>query len=274
MKWTDDAAAAIGKVPFFVRKRVRARVEAHAGQKGRDTVTIDDVHEVKQGYLENMEQEVKGYRVETCFGPQGCPNRAGPDTDLASRIEALMGKKDLFRFLKQSVDGPLKLHHEFSVTLADFPNACSRPQIRDIGIIGAAVPEITDAACSMCGACVDACREGAVRLNESTQMPEINRSRCLDCGQCAGVCPTQTIRIARRACKVLLGGKLGRHPRLAQPLPGCYDADEVLDIVNRCVEFYKKYSKGGKRFAQLYAESADTLMSDFRDLLRQKEKGC
>ncbi|MFP3980267.1 MAG: 4Fe-4S binding protein [Desulfobacterales bacterium] len=274
MKWADDADAAIRKVPFFVRKRVRKRVEAHVADKGRNTVTLDDVHEVKQGYLENMEQEVRGYRVETCFGPQGCPNRAGPDTDLASRIETLMENKDLFRFLKQSVDGPLKLHHEFCVTLADCPNACSRPQIRDIGIIGAAVPEITDAACSMCGACAEACREGAVRLNESTQMPEIDRSKCLDCGQCADACPTETIRVAGRGFKVLLGGKLGRHPRLAQRLPGCYDAGEILDIVNRCVDFYKQYSTGGKRFAQLCAESGDALMAALADLIGQNKKGC
>ncbi|MFW6081491.1 MAG: sulfite reductase, partial [Desulfosalsimonas sp.] len=29
MRWDGDADAAIRKVPFFVRKRVRKRVEAH-----------------------------------------------------------------------------------------------------------------------------------------------------------------------------------------------------------------------------------------------------
>lgn len=274
IKWDDDAQEAVKKVPFFVRKRVKGRVESYVAEAGRSRVTLQDVHDVKKRYLENMENEVRGYRVESCFGPQGCPNRAGPDEDLAARLEALLADKQLLDFLKRTVEGPLKFHHEFCVTIADCPNACSRPQIKDIGIIGAAVPEITDEACTMCGACVDACREGAVRLNETLQRPEIDRAKCLDCGQCADICPAQTITTEKRAYRVLLGGKLGRHPRLAEPLPGLYDAEEVLDIVDRCVDFYKKYSTGGKRFAQLYAESSDALMELLAGLIGRKEKGC
>ncbi|MCF8094086.1 MAG: 4Fe-4S binding protein [Desulfobacteraceae bacterium] len=221
-----------------------------------------------------MEKEVRGYRVENCFGPQGCKNRAGPENDLAARIESLLAEKELLEFFKKSVKGPLKFHHEFSVALADCPNACSRPQIRDVGIIGAAVPEITGEPCSMCGECVDVCKEEAVRLEETGQVPKIDRSGCLNCGQCAQVCPTATIGIQRRACKILLGGKLGRHPRLADPLPGCYEAKEVLDIVSLCVDFYKQHSRGGKRFAQLYAESRHDFAADLAGLIHDEKKGC
>ncbi|MBS3809234.1 MAG: 4Fe-4S binding protein [Desulfobacterales bacterium] len=269
MKWSDEAEAAMRKVPFFVRKRARARVEAHAAQKGRKTVKLDDVHEVKQGYLENMEKEVLGYRIESCFGPQGCRNRCTHDEDLPALLESLLAGKNLLDFLKNTVEGPLKFHHEFCVALADCPNACSRPQIKDIGIIGAAVPEVTGETCSMCGQCVGVCKEGAIRIDETRQMPEIDRIKCLDCGQCAEVCPTETLRVSRRAYKILLGGKLGRHPRLAEPLPGCYDKEKVFDIVSRCVDFYVQHSRDGKRFAQLYAESRDALMEELAGYLRQ-----
>lgn len=228
MKCNCDAEAAVQKVPFFARKK---------------------------RYLENMEKEVKGYRAESCFGPQGCANRAGPDRDLAAELEALLESKGLLDFLKKTVDGRLKFHHEFSVTLADCPNACSRPQIKDIGIIGASVPEITDSPCTMCGDCVESCAEAAVRLDRTREIPEIDAQACLYCGQCAEVCPSETIRTGRRGYRVLLGGKLGRHPALAEELPGIYDADHVLDIAGRCADFYKKHSTGGKRFARLYAES-------------------
>ncbi|MFP4454015.1 MAG: 4Fe-4S dicluster domain-containing protein [Desulfobacterales bacterium] len=273
IQWDDEAREAVKKVPFFVRKRVKNRVESYVAGAGRSRVTLDDVHAVKKQYLENMEEEVRGYRVEGCFGPRGCPNRAGPHEDLASRLEALLADKQLLAFLKSTVEGPLKFHHEFSITIAECPNACSRPQIKDIGITGAAVPEITDESCTMCGACVDECKEGAVRLNETLEKPEIDRAKCLDCGRCADVCPTKTISISRRAYKIMIGGKLGRHPRLAEPLPGLYDAVQVLDIVDRCVDFYKKYSTGGKRFAQLYAESSDGLMESLAGLIGQNEKG-
>lgn len=271
MKWHPEADAAIRKAPFFVRKRVRSRVEAHVAEAGRKTVTLADVHAVRRQYLENMEKEVRGYRVETCFGPGGCPNRAGPEEDLACRLEALLAEKRLLEFLKSTVSGPLKFHHEFCVTVADCPNACSQPQVRDIGIIGAAVPEVTRAPCSMCEACTEACREGAVRLNPLTAGPEIAWSRCLMCGQCAEACPGGTIRTARRAYKILLGGKLGRHPRLAEALAGCYDAPEVLAITGRCVDFYKQNSTGGKRFAQLYAESGDALLAELSGFLKDAD---
>jgi anaerobic sulfite reductase subunit C len=265
MKWTAEADEAVRRVPFFVRKRVKSRVEAHVDQAGRRQVTLADVHAVKEQYMKNMEKEVRGYRVEVCFGPGGCPNRAAPDEDLAGRIEALFAEEDLLGFLKKTVGRPLKFHHEFCVALADCPNACSRPQIRDIGIIGVSVVAITNAGCSMCGECVETCKEGALSLDEARQMPELDRSRCLDCGECARACPTQTIQTVRQGYKIFLGGKLGRHPRLAQSLPGCYDAGEVLDIVRQCVAFYKQHSTGGKRFAQLYAESPEAVKAALAD---------
>ncbi|MFP4160137.1 MAG: 4Fe-4S binding protein [Desulfobacterales bacterium] len=274
MRWDDDAGAAMRKVPFFIRKRVRKRVEEHVAEKGRNRVTLDDVYEVKKGYLQDMEKEVRGYRVESCFGPRGCENRAAPEEDIAPRIEELLAGKGLFEFLKATVNGPLKFHHEFSVAIADCPNACSRPQIRDIGITGAAVVEITDEACTMCGACAETCLEKAVSLDEKTGRPIIDRSKCLDCGQCADACPTSTIRTARRAYRIMLGGKLGRHPRLAQPIAGCYDSGEVIDIVDRCADFYKKHSTGGKRFARLCAEMPDALELLLADYTGRNPKGC
>ncbi|MGD9034014.1 MAG: PCP reductase family protein, partial [Desulfobacteraceae bacterium] len=76
MQWSAEAEAAIKKVPFFVRKRVRARVEDEAQQAGKTQVSLADVRLTQKRYLAKMSDEVKGYQLETCFGPGGCPNRA------------------------------------------------------------------------------------------------------------------------------------------------------------------------------------------------------
>ena len=52
--------------------------------------------------------------------------------------------------------------------------------------------------------------------------------------------------------KVFLGGKLGRHPRLAKELPGIFSEEQVMEIIKECMGFYKKNSKNGKRFAEIY----------------------
>ena len=83
-------------------------------------------------------------------------------------------------------------------------------------------------------------------------MPEIDYNRCLACGKCIEVCPTDTIASDIKGFRVQLGGKLGRHPKLASELDGIFNEDEVLAIVKRCVEFYKKNSKHGERFAEIF----------------------
>ena len=131
-------------------------------------------------------------------------------------IESLLRQEDLLGFLKEQVKDDLKFHHEFRVTLADCPNACSQPQIKDIGIIGACSPELTAEACSQCEACIEACRENAITLNTEDECPRIDYDQCLYCGKCMQVCPTGTIVEGAKGYRVQLGGKLGRHPRLAR----------------------------------------------------------
>jgi NAD(P)H-nitrite reductase large subunit len=65
------------------------------------------------------------------------------------------------------------------------------------------------------------------------------------------VCPTGTIVEGAKGYRVQLGGKLGRHPRLAKELPGIYSQQQVLEIVKDCLKFYKNNSKYGQRFSQI-----------------------
>lgn len=115
MKWLKEAEEEIKKAPFFVRKKARERVEARVSSEGRQVVTPDDVRAAKKRFLSRMDEEVKGFQIEACFGPQGCPNRIIEDHDLPGAIEKVMSDAGLREFLKKSVNGPLKFHHEFRV---------------------------------------------------------------------------------------------------------------------------------------------------------------
>ncbi len=255
MKWSAEAEAAVKKVPFFVRKRVRGRVEKEAADAGKTVVTLAEVKATQKRYLTNMASEIKGYQLDTCFGPGGCPNRANPADGLLEKIEDLLKRENFLGFLKQQVGEDLKFHHEFRVTVADCPNACSQPQIKDIGIIGASVPVLTDEDCSRCSACLEACKEAAVSLSEAADAPTIDADRCINCGQCIRVCPTGTIAEGKRGFRIQLGGKLGRHPRLARELPGIYSEKALLEIIKACVDFYKSNSRKGRRFADIFNDT-------------------
>lgn len=251
MKWRAEAEEAVERVPFFVRRRVRERVEENARAAGRREVTLADVKAAKARYLSGQAHDIQGFRLETCFGPGGCPHRAVASEGLVARIEALLREADILSFLKAHVSGPLKFHHEFRVAVADCPNACSQPQIRDIGIIGACAPQRTAAECTGCGACVGACAEAAVRIDPAAARPEILAGRCLRCGACARVCPTGAIAPGASGYRIQLGGRLGRRPRLALELPGIYDEAGAAAVVAACLELYKRRSRGGERFAHL-----------------------
>ena len=94
MKWADEANDAVSKVPFFVRKRVRKGVEEEAARCGATEVRLEHVKSCQKRFLNQMEDEVKGYQVETCFGPSGCPNRAVIYEDFPRKIEDCLARRE------------------------------------------------------------------------------------------------------------------------------------------------------------------------------------
>ncbi len=251
MRWSSEAEEAVSKVPFFVRRRVRKRVEDEAVRRHSPEVTLEHVMACKRRYLENMDEEVKGHQLETCFGPTGCPNRTVTNDGLAAELEERLSAKKLRDFLRSKVAGPLKMHHEFRVSIADCPNACSRPQIVDFGVIAAARPRVSGQACSGCGSCVAVCRECAVEIDPTTDTARVDYEKCLNCGQCIKICPAGALDAETEGYRILLGGKLGRHPQLASELRGIYTKEQVAEILEKCLEHHMAHNTEGERFGEI-----------------------
>ena len=251
MKWSVEAEQAVNKVPFFVRRRVRRKVEEEAMRCGDRVVTLQNVKDCQKKFLRNMDEEVKGYQVETCFGPGGCPNRAVADDELGKELEDLLKSHDLRNFLKTRVQGPLKMHHEFRVSLCDCPNACSRPQIADVGLVGAVSPRVTEIECSRCEICREVCSEDAIELSQNSEVPWIDRAKCVSCGECVRACPSGTLVVEKEGYRLLLGGKLGRHPQLAHELEGIYSRKDAIKIINKCLQHYISNCTRGERFGEI-----------------------
>lgn len=72
------------------------------------------------------------------------------------------------------------------------------------------VPNINVKLCRQCGACVQACKTGAIHL-ESTGTEEahsvIDEDKCIRCGYCARVCPTEAIKYGEILPRSVVGGK-------------------------------------------------------------------
>jgi anaerobic sulfite reductase subunit C len=251
MNWTKEAEEAVSRVPFFVRKRVKKKVEEEAERCGDLVVTMDHVNTSQKRFLNNMDQEVKGYQVETCFGPSGCPNQAIDCEGIVQKIEQEILKRDLRAFLKERVTGPLKMHHEFRVSLSCCPNACSRPQIVDFGIIGAKHPKVTEEACTQCRACLEVCKEEAIHLEEGDEGPTLDLEKCLCCGQCITACPSRTLQEDSQGFRILVGGKLGRHPQLGKDLGKIHSKEKMLKVLNHYLDLYKAHCLKGERLGEI-----------------------
>ncbi|MDL2270804.1 4Fe-4S binding protein [Methanobrevibacter sp. OttesenSCG-928-I08] len=72
------------------------------------------------------------------------------------------------------------------------------------------VPNINTKLCKACGACVMACKTGAIHLKSTSDgaaYSEIDEDKCVRCGYCFRVCPTDAIKYGPILPKSIKGGK-------------------------------------------------------------------
>ena len=72
------------------------------------------------------------------------------------------------------------------------------------------IPNINHKICRVCGACVAACKTGAIRIVSSgNEDPhnEIDEDICVRCGYCARACPTEAIKYGKILPESVVGGK-------------------------------------------------------------------
>ncbi|MGC8605704.1 MAG: 4Fe-4S dicluster domain-containing protein, partial [Desulfomonilaceae bacterium] len=253
---------------------VRKKVEMEAENRNASEVTLEHVRACQHNFLKSMEDEIKGYQLETCFGASGCPNRIPIEDRFIETLEDMLKSRGLKVFLKSRVNGPLKLHHEFRVSVSDCPNACSRPQIADLGIIAAAKPCLREADCSQCGVCAEMCTENAINMTEEMARPEIDLDHCLFCGQCIKACPTETLVSGEQGYRVMVGGKLGRRPRLASEIPGVFSKEQTFPLIDQVLDFYFKHSASGERFGEILERVGLQQLHEFTQQLRSHSQQC
>jgi dissimilatory sulfite reductase (desulfoviridin) alpha/beta subunit len=249
--WTREAEEAVMKAPFFVRRRVRLEVEKEAARQKASKVLLKHVTECRQKFLSGKPIASKGFQIEACFGASGCNNRANTSEDLLAELEKTLASRDMAGFLRERTAGALKIHHEFRVCFSECPNACSRPQIADIGIIGAVRPRVVQKECTGCALCVSECSEDAIHIEPDSGVALIDTSRCLLCGKCIQVCPSGAIEEAQKGWRILAGGKLGRHPQLGKEMEGIYSSSEALRIVEEFLDIYFAQNIGGERLGAI-----------------------
>ena len=287
MDWDGEAVAAVERAPFFVRRLVRQKVEEYVDARGGARVTALDVQSARHSFLdggqgsatpsepvvepvrqtsarptlevplsekelraiERLAQEKAGtetryYAVRACGGAVGCPLTVGEDAKLADVLAAHLATSGLEAFLEGAIKGPVLTHHKFRAVVAGCANNCSEPQIADFAVVAQARPRLGPGECCDCDRCREVCREGAIALDGG---PRFDYAACLNCGRCAANCQSEAIAVGERGYDVLVGGKLGRHPRLATRVLAMVDEEAVLGAFDACLAFYLAEARGPER---------------------------
>lgn len=233
MEWDPEASASLKRAPALLRRMVKQRVENFARDRGAPRVTMELVEQARRrlrhasvpaAELERLKHETlraeeqrrssDAYRIQVCGGAVGCPRALMPVAEMADRLAETLRRSGWAEHLSSRSSGPLLAHQQIRVAVAGCPNSCSQPQIADFGAVGQASPQTREGLCNHCGACVRACQEEAITLEASG--PVIDRSRCLKCGDCIAACEVGALYTGQTGWRLMAGGKLGRHPKLAQ----------------------------------------------------------
>ena len=173
--------------------------------------------------------------VITCrAGKDGCPMAVIDVEAVAEALAKVLEDPEIKRQLEDKLAKPFNFHSQFCAAVTGCPNACAQPQIKDFGVTGRACISFLESLCKECGLCEGACKEGALTLVDGK--PRIDPELCIGCGDCVRACQSDALSVSGETHEVAVGGKLGRHPRLAESLGEFDSPDEIADCLGRVIQ--------------------------------------
>lgn len=227
-----------------------AEVAAKYGSGGIHLTTRQgvEIHHVASGNLEAAQAELEaaglkmgaeGNRVRiviACPGSDTCRFGSIDTRSLAAKLDALYFRMEM----------PYKI--KFGVT--GCPNNCGKAREADIGIMGVREPRWSADGCIQCDVCVNFCAPRAIRTARNQYMRD--EERCISCSACTVRCPKGCWQAESFGYTVLIGGTLGKLPRLGIPLAEHVSSEaEVLKLVGRTIEFYRQHGQPRERLGHM-----------------------
>ena len=166
------------------------------------------------------------------------------------------------------------LPHKFKIAVGGCPNNCVKPDLNDLGIVGARVPGYDPELCKGCKKCQIevSCPIHAAKLADGKLV--IDPNLCNNCGRCVGKCPFHCNDQGTYGWKIFVGGRWGKKVAHGQMLNKIFtDKDEVMAVVEKAILLFRDQGKSGERFADTidrigFDKAQELLLGD--ELLQRK----
>ncbi|WP_235371343.1 C-GCAxxG-C-C family (seleno)protein [Pseudoflavonifractor phocaeensis] len=152
------------------------------------------------------------------------------------------------RFYKGYRD--VSLPHKFKIAVGGCPNNCVKPDLNDLGIVGARVPGYDADQCRGCKICQleKSCPIHAAKLVDGKLV--IDPNLCNSCGRCVGKCPFHCNDEGAYGWKIFVGGRWGKKVAHGKMLNKIFtDKEEVMAVVEKAILLFRDQGKSGERFA-------------------------
>ncbi|MDR0862505.1 MAG: 4Fe-4S binding protein [Oscillospiraceae bacterium] len=199
-------------------------------------IKLPDVEAVKAELAAGgVDTGVCGPRVRTvtaCQGsdicPSGCIETYGLAKDISDRY---FGRE---------------LPHKFKFGVTGCVNNCLKAEENDVGVKGGLIISYDKAACTMCGVCVKACREGAI--TEDGEALALDTAKCNNCGRCVKSCPFDAWQ-GKPGYIVSFGGTFGNKIAKGEEiLPIIEEREALFRVADAALAFFDKNAKPSERF--------------------------
>jgi dissimilatory sulfite reductase (desulfoviridin) alpha/beta subunit len=228
----------------------------------RQTMEIPHVHHQN---LKKIEKELQKngtplgsekdeiVNIISCPGTERCKYANIDTISLAKKIDGKLFGKEM----------PVKMR----IAISGCPNACTSPMLNEIGIIGRIRPVRIPGQCTGCGTCVQYCKENAIVIRQGVS--ELKPDKCVQCGICIRSCPFDLLKAEHSHFLVLVGGRRGRHPKIARELLTVEEEDSAVRAVEKIVQWVYRRAWSGR----LLSDQMDEIQFDkFRQEIAGESK--
>lgn len=141
-----------------------------------------------------------------------------------------------------------QLPHKFKFGVTGCMNNCLKAEENDLGIKGAYTVEWMQGACTLCGVCVKACRDGALTLTDTEII--LDESKCSYCGKCVKSCPFEAWQ-GTPGYLLSFGGTFGNLiAKGEQFLPIIRDQETLFRVADAALAFFDEHANPGERFRE------------------------